>query len=57
LAGTRFSGFTKVSIVLCGRSNPRIFRLLSSALATFNYTDQPQPVDPFKEEFFNTLLV
>src|SRR5271155_5693233 len=28
LAGTRFSGFTKVSIVLCGRSNPRIFRLL-----------------------------
>src|ERR1700731_4392575 len=28
LVGTRFSGFTKVSIVLCGRSYPRIFLFL-----------------------------
>src|SRR5208282_1305188 len=28
LAGTRCSGFTRVSIVACGRSCPRIFRFL-----------------------------
>src|ERR1700735_5493149 len=52
LAGTRFSGFTKVSIVLCGRSNPRIFRLLINRTRHFNYTDQLRSVDPIKEDFF-----
>jgi len=28
----------------------------STALATFNYTDQLRSVDPIKEEFFNILL-
>src|ERR1700747_1842525 len=33
LAGTLFSGFTKVSIVLCGRSYPRIFLSLLNSTA------------------------
>src|ERR1700680_2460712 len=56
LAGTRCSGFTKVSIVLCGRSYPRIFLFLLNPPPSLNYTDAKPPVDPVGEEFFNILL-
>src|ERR1700694_4693777 len=56
-AGTRCSGFTKVSIVLCGRSYPRIFLFLLNPPPSLNYTDAQPPVDPVGEEFFNILLV
>src|ERR1700690_3145139 len=56
LAGTLFSGFTKVSIVLCGRSNPRIFPFLLNPTGLIQlYRCQPA-VDPIGEEFFNILL-
>jgi hypothetical protein len=56
LAGTRCSGFTKVSIVLCGRSYPRIFLFLLNPPLSLNYTDAKQAVDPIGEEFLNILL-
>src|SRR5258708_30044326 len=56
LAGTRCSGFTKVSIVLCGRSYPRIFLCLLHLPPSLNYTDAKQAFDPIGEEFLNTLL-
>src|SRR5467141_13755 len=56
LAGTRCSGFTKVSIVLCGRSYPRIFLFLLNPPPSLNYTAAKPPVDPIGEEFLNTLL-
>src|SRR5260370_5840717 len=55
-AGTRFSGFTKVSIVLCGRSYPRIFLCLLNSPPSLNYTDAKRAVDPIGEEFLNILL-
>src|SRR5712691_8706254 len=56
LAGTRCSGFTKVSIVLCRRSYPRIFLFLLNPPPSLNYTDAKQAVDPIGEEFLNILL-
>jgi hypothetical protein len=52
LAGTRFSGLTKVSIVACGRSCPRILLHLTAL-----HSIQPQPhVDRAAGGFFNRLL-
>src|SRR5205807_6546234 len=47
LVGTRFSGFTNVSIVLCGRSCPRIFLFLLSLNPhpALNYTHARRSVD------------
>ena len=55
VAGTHL-GFTKVNIVLCGRSYPRIFLFLLNPPPSLNYTDAKQAVDPTGEEFLNTLL-
>src|ERR1700687_1562855 len=57
LVGTRFSGFTKVSIVLCGRSNPRIFLFLLNPTALIEPLQiAKRAVDPIGEEFLNILL-
>jgi hypothetical protein len=56
LAGTRFSGFTKVSIVLCGRSHPRILCFLLSPAGLLPLYRLIRSVDPIAGEFFNSLL-
>jgi hypothetical protein len=57
LTGTRFSGFTKVNIVLCGRSHTRIpLSVLNPTALDSNYTDANERSIQSEMNLFNILL-